>query len=69
MIMRTASEQNTTIDETITMNINQSIPNRGLIGKFIGVGDGIHKTEVLAKILTLSNGSQILRLEDLFQIY
>ena len=64
MIMRTASEQNTTIDETITMNINQSIPNRGLIGNFIGVGDGIHKTEGLAKILTLSNGSQILRLED-----
>lgn len=31
MIMRTAAEQNTTIDETITMNINQSIPNRGLI--------------------------------------
>lgn len=68
-MMRTASEQNTTIDETITMNINQSIPNRGLIGNFIGVGDGIHKTEGLAKILTLSNGSQILRLEDLFQIY
>lgn len=64
MIMRTASEQNTTIDETITMNINQSIPNRGLIGNFIGVGDGIHKAEGLAKILTLSNGSQILRLED-----
>ena len=60
MIMRTASEQNTTIDETITMNINQSIPNRGLIGNFIGAGDGIHKTEGLAKILTLSNGSQIL---------
>lgn len=64
MIMRTAAEQNTTIDETITMNINQSIPNRGLIGNFIGVGDGIHKAEGLAKILTLSNGSQILRLED-----
>jgi hypothetical protein len=51
------------------MNINQSIPNRGLIGNFIGVSDGIHKTEGLAKILTLLNGSQILQLEDLFQIY
>lgn len=65
MVMRTAAEQNTTIDETMTMNINQSTPNTtGLIGNFIGVGDGIHKAEGLAKILTLSNGSQILRLED-----
>ena len=65
MIMRTAAEQNTTIDETMTMSINQSTPNTtGLIGNFIGVGDGIHKAEGLAKILTLSNGSQILRLED-----
>jgi len=64
MIMRTAAEQNTTIDETMTMNIKQSTPNTGLIGNFIGVGDGIHKAEGLAKILTLSNGSQILRLED-----
>lgn len=65
MIMRTAAEQNTTIDETMTMNINQSTPNTtGLIGNFIGVGDGIHKAEGLAKILTLSNGSQILRLEN-----
>ena len=65
VIMRTAAEQNTTIDETMTMNINQSTPNTtGLIGNFIGVGDGIHKAEGLAKILTLSNGSQILRLED-----
>jgi hypothetical protein len=64
MIMRTAAEQNITIDETTTMNINQSIPNTGLIGNFIGVSDGIHKAEGLAKILTLSNGSQILRLED-----
>lgn len=65
MIMRTAAEQNTTIDETMTMSINQSTPNTtGLIGNFIGVGDGIHKAEGLAKILTLSNGSQILRLEN-----
>ena len=65
MIMRTAAEQNTTINETMTMSINQSTPNTtGLIGNFIGVGDGIHKAEGLAKILTLSNGSQILRLED-----
>lgn len=65
MIMRTAAEQNTTtINEPMTMNIDQSTPKTGLIGNFIGVDDGIHNAEGLAKILTLSTGSPILRLED-----
>ena len=65
MIMRTAAEQNTTtINEPMTMNIDQSTPKTGLIGNFIGVGDGIHNAEGLTKILTLSTGSPILRLED-----
>jgi hypothetical protein len=66
MILRTAAaEQNTTtINETMTMNINQSTQNTDLIGNFMGVGDGIHNAEGLVKILTLSNGSQILRLEN-----
>lgn len=66
MILRTAAaEQNTTtINETMTMNINQSTQNTDLIGNFMGVGDGIHNAEGLAKILTLSNGYQILRLEN-----
>jgi hypothetical protein len=64
MIMKMAAEQNTTINENMVMNIDQSTPNTGLIGNFMGVGDGIHKAEGLAKILTLSTGSPILRLED-----
>ena len=65
MIMRTAAEQNTTtINEPMAMNIDQSTPHTGLIGNFIGVGDGIHNAEGLAKILILSTGSPILRLED-----
>lgn len=65
MIMRTAAEQNTTtINEPMAMNIDQSTPQTGLIGNFIGVGDGIHNAEGLAKILILSTGSPILRLED-----
>jgi electron transfer DM13 len=65
MIMRTAAEQNTTtINEPMAMNIDQSTPKTGLIGNFIGVGDGIHNAEGQAKILTLSTGSPILRLED-----
>ena len=65
MIMRTAAEQNTTtIHEPMAINIDQSTPKTGLIGNFIGVGDGIHNAEGQAKILTLSTGSPILRLED-----
>ena len=65
MIMRTAAEQNTTtINEPMAMNIDQSTPQTGLIGNFIGVGDGIHNAKGLAKILILSTGSPILRLED-----
>jgi hypothetical protein len=64
MIMKMAAEQNTTINENIVMNIDQSTPNTGLIGNFMGVADGIHNAEGKAKILTLSTGSPILRLED-----
>lgn len=64
IIMKMAAKQDITINETMTMNINQRIQNKALIGNFIGVGDGIHNAEGLAKILTLSNGSQILRLEN-----
>lgn len=64
IIMKMAAKQDITINETMIMNINQRIQNKALIGNFIGVGDGIHNAEGLAKILTLSNGSQILRLEN-----
>jgi hypothetical protein len=65
MIMKmAAAEQDTTINETMTMNVNQSTQNTDLIGDFMGVNDGIHNAEGKAKILTLSDGSQILRLED-----
>jgi hypothetical protein len=64
MIIKMAAKQDTTINETMAMNINQSTQNTDLIGNFIGVGDGIHNAEGKAKILTLSNGSQILRLEN-----
>ena len=67
-IMKMAAEQDTTINETMTttMNISQNREeNKNLIvGDFMGVNDGIHDAEGKAKILTISDGSQILRLED-----
>ena len=70
MIMRTAAaEQNTTtINETMTttMDISQNTEQNKnlLVGDFMGVNDGIHNAEGKAKILTLTDGSQIIRLED-----
>lgn len=70
MIMRTAAEQDTTINETMTStmdsskNTEQNENKNLLVGDFMGVNDGIHNAEGKAKILTLSDGSQIIRLED-----
>ena len=33
-------------------------------GQFVGVGDGIHDAQGVAKVLPLDDGSQILRLEE-----
>ena len=67
--MKMAAKQNTTINEnmTSTMDISQNTVEENknlLVGDFMGVNDGIHNAEGYAKILTLSDGSQILRLED-----
>lgn len=70
MIMRTAAEQDTTINETMTStmdsskNTEQNENKNLLVGDFMGVNDGIHNAEGKAKILTLSDGSQIIRLEE-----
>lgn len=70
MIMRTAAQQDTTINETMTStmdsskNTEQNENKNILVGDFMGVNDGIHNAEGKAKILTLSDGSQIIRLED-----
>ena len=70
MIMRSSAEQDTTINETMTStmdsskNTEQNENKNILVGDFMGVNDGIHNAEGKAKILTLSDGSQIIRLED-----
>ena len=69
MIMKMAAKQNTTINEnmTTTMDISQNTTEENknlLVDDFMGVNDGIHNAEGYVKILTLLDGSQILRLED-----
>jgi hypothetical protein len=54
------------MDETMDNNNNNTIIQASSrIGPFVGVGDGIHNAEGIAKIISLDDNSNILRLEDL----
>ena len=59
----------------INNTINETLPTAGdgtsatinatpLSGTFVGVGDGIHNAEGTAKIVSLNDGSKILRFEN-----
>ena len=47
---------------TSTTNTKQNMLR---IGSFVGIGDGIHNAEGIAKVVPLQGGSNILRLENL----
>lgn len=55
----------------INKTINEDLPASGvsagtlsLSGSFVGVGDGVHNAEGMASVVSLGDGSKILRLED-----
>lgn len=54
-------------EERRTLNTTTitTTPNVLRTGSFIGVGDGIHNAEGIAKIIPLQDGTNILRLENL----
>lgn len=51
--------QTTPLNDTSTES-----PKILLTGQFIGVGDGIHNAEGIAKVVSLADGKEILRFED-----
>jgi hypothetical protein len=75
-IMLEFARMNTSIDESMAQ-INQSsleqqtsqtgneTSNLLLTGSFIGVGDGIHDAQGIAKVIPIKGGDNVLRLEDL----
>ena len=75
-IMLEFARMNTSIDESMAQ-INQSLleqqtsqtahetSNLLLTGSFIGVGDGIHDAQGIAKVILIGGGGNVLRLEDL----
>jgi hypothetical protein len=59
---------NKTIDEALptTSSIPLTEPTTSIVssGSFVGVGDGVHNAEGTAIVISLDDGSKILRLED-----
>jgi hypothetical protein len=74
-IMAAAARINNSIDESMDEMLSQrqpqntatntTTPDAFRTGSFVGVGDGIHNAEGMAKVIPLQDGSNILRLEDL----
>jgi hypothetical protein len=62
-IMLEFAGMNTSIDESMSQGseTNDSL----LTGSFIGVGDGIHDAQGIAKVIPVDSGGNVLRLEDL----
>ena len=75
-IMDAATRVNNSIDESMGQTPLQQQPQNTTsttttrqdalrTGSFVGVGDGIHNAEGIAKVIPLQDGSNILRLENL----
>ena len=76
-IMTVSARVNNRLDESMDQILLQQLPqnttssvtnnttNALRTGSFVGVGDGIHNAEGMAKVIPLQNGSNILRLENL----
>jgi electron transfer DM13 len=62
-IMVEFASMNTSIDESTSQGseTNDSL----LTGSFVGVGDGIHDAQGVAKVIPVEGGGNVLRLEDL----
>lgn len=75
-IMSSAARVNNSINEPMNQTqaqaqeeqertLNTTTQNVLRVGSFIGIGDGIHNAEGIAKIIPLEDGTHILRLENL----
>lgn len=65
MVMTIASRENNTSNDNMTLDTNQGAAKIMPAGTFVGAGDGFHNAEGTAKVIQLTNGTNILRLENL----
>jgi hypothetical protein len=64
MIMKAAAQTNGTIVNEEMTTIGQEETSTTYAGTFVGVNDGIHNAEGMAKVIPLDEASMILRLEN-----
>ena len=66
-IMLLAAKENSTVNESIGTKVagQEGDASRNILsGNFIGVNDGIHNAEGIAKVVALNDGTSVLRLEN-----
>ncbi|MFI5406259.1 MAG: DM13 domain-containing protein [Nitrososphaerales archaeon] len=66
-IMITAAKENSTVNESMDANVARqeaALFQNKLSGNFIGVNDGIHNAEGVAKVIVLDDGTNVLRFEN-----
>ena len=61
-IMLEFAGMNTSIDESMSQGSETS--DSLLTGSFVGVGDGIHDAQGIAKVIPVEGGGSVLRLEE-----
>jgi Electron transfer DM13 len=62
-VMIEFSKQNSTVNENMSATMTNN--TKPLMGNFVGSGDGFHKAEGVAKVITPVDGKTFLRLENL----
>jgi Electron transfer DM13 len=62
-VMNEFSKQNSTVNENMSATMRNN--TKPLMGNFVGSGDGFHKAEGVAKVITPIDGKTFLRLENL----
>jgi hypothetical protein len=63
LITRMSAKENSTVNESIAGQEADTSRNM-LSGNFIGVNDGIHDAQGVAKLFSLNDGTSVLRLEN-----
>jgi hypothetical protein len=62
-VMNEFPKQNSTVNENMSATMTNN--TKPLMGNFVGSGDGFHKAEGVAKVITPIDGKTFLRLENL----
>jgi hypothetical protein len=67
LITRMSAKENSTVNESIDTKVagQEADTSRNMLsGNFIGVNDGIHDAQGVAKLFSLNDGTSVLRLEN-----